>query len=142
MAAARRRPFMRRLIPLVIALSLTSAAEAQQVFRAGGFEMALDGRGAIVGLTDLKAGRNYAAAGQPGSLIRVRTVDGAELPPTAVRVSKGRLTFTFDGGIELIVGVASKPGYLRFELIKAAPPERIDAVLWGPIRTTIKETIG
>jgi hypothetical protein len=133
---------MRRLIPLVIALSLTSAAAAQQVFRAGGFAMALDGRGAIVGVTDLKTGRNYAAAGQPGSLIRVRTVDGAELAPTTVGASKGRLTFIFAGGIELTVGVASKSGYLRFELIKAAPPERIDAVLWGPIRTTIKETIG
>ena len=35
-----------------------------------------------------------------------------------------------------------KPDYLRFELTKAVHPEKIDAVLWGPINTTIGQTIG
>jgi len=133
---------MKRPILFFLALGLTSAAAAQTVYRTAGFELAVDERGAIVRLVDLRTSRNYVPDGQPGSLVRVKTAGGAELPPTAVRAGKGRLTCSFEGGIELVVRVASKAGYLRFELVRAVPADRIDAVLWGPVRTTIKETIG
>ncbi len=133
---------MKRLIFFLTAFALGAAADAQQVFRTDRFEMALDGRGAIVRLADLGSARNYAPDGHPGRLVRVRTAAGAEIEPTAVKAGKDTLAFAFEGGIVLTVRVSRKPEYLRFELVEVARPDRIDAVLWGPIRTTIGETIG
>lgn len=132
----------KKALALLFVMGLAGRAGAQHVFRTAGFEMSLDGRGAITRLADLQANRDYTPAGPPGHLVRVKTVDGAELAPAAVKAGKGLLTFTFDGGIELEVRAAAKTGYLRFELVEAAPPDRIDAVLWGPIRTTIGGTVG
>jgi hypothetical protein len=127
---------------LLAGLCLSVAARAQQAFKSAELEMAIGGRGEIVRLVDLKGGRNYAPEGRSGYLIRVKTVDGSELRPAGLKSAKGRLIFTFDGGIELTVQAASKPEYLKFELVRAAPSGRIDAVLWGPILTTIGETVG
>lgn len=127
---------------LVLGLAFSVGAWAQQVFRTAGFEMAINSRGEIVRLVGPNGPRNYAPEGHPGHLVRIRDAGGVELPPAAVRAVKDALTFTFAGGIELTVRVARKPGYLRFELVKVARPEKIDAVLWGPITTTIGETVG
>ena len=59
----------------------------------------------------------------------------AELEPTGLRAGHDVWSFAFEGGIELRVRVAQKADYLRFELVKALRPEKIEAVLWGPIRT-------
>lgn len=133
---------MKKLGSFLCLIGLSAAAQAQHVYRTAGFELALDGRGAIVRLVDLASARNYAPDGPPGHLVRVKTAAGAELAPAAVRAARGRLIFGFADGIELEVRVSPRRGYLKFELIKAAPADRIDAVLWGPIRTTIRETVG
>ncbi len=132
----------KQLIAVLCGLGLSAAAQAQHVYRTPGFAMEINGRGEIVKLTDLKSQRNYAPDGRPGYLVRVKSIGGAEILPTAFKAKKGLLTFAFDGGIELTVRAAQKPEYLRFELIEAAHPEKIDAVLWGPILTTIDETVG
>lgn len=130
------------ILALVLGLSLAAGAQARQAFRTDRFEMEINDRGEIVRLADLKTQRDYAPEGRPGYLVRVRAAGGAELVPAAVRTDKDRMTFAFEGGIELVVRAAGKPDYLRFELVKAAPAGKIDAVLWGPVLTTIGETIG
>jgi hypothetical protein len=137
MTAAAKRTFI-----VLIGLGLAGAAGAQQTFRTARLGMELNGRGEIVGLTDLKTSRSYAPNGPPGYLLRLREAGGAELAPAEVRFRKDRLVVSFEGGIELEVRSDQKAEYLRFELTKAVRPERIDAVLWGPIRTAIAETIG
>ena len=127
---------------LVLGLAFSVGAGAQQVFRTAGFEMAINSRGEIVRLAGPNGPRNYAPEGHPGHLVRIRDTGGVELAPAAVRTVKDALTFTFAGGIELTVRAARRSGYLRFELVKVARPEKIDAVLWGPITTTIGETVG
>jgi hypothetical protein len=127
---------------LLAGLGLTAAAQAQHVFKTAGLELGIGGRGEIVRLYDLKGQRDHAPDGQPGCLVRIKTVDGSEIGPTGVKSAGDRLTFAFDGGIELTVQVTSKPDYLKFDLARATRPDRIDAVLWGPILTTIGETIG
>jgi len=133
---------MKPTAALVLGISLVAGARAQPSFKADRFEMEINARGEIVRLADLKARRNFAPEGRPGYLVRVKNAAGAELVPASVRVDRGLMTFGFEGGIELVVRAARRPGYLRFELVKAAPPGKIDAVLWGPILTTIGETIG
>jgi hypothetical protein len=133
---------IRTIGALFLGLSLSVAGRAQQVFRTSGLEVGIGGRGEILRLADVKGGRSYAPEGPSGYLLRVRTVDGAELRPAGLNAARGRLVFAFDGGIELQVLAAEKPDYLRFELVRVVHPERVDAVLWGPIHTTIGETVG
>lgn len=132
---------MKKIGTVILALALCSTARAQHVFKTPRLLMELDPGARIVKLVDLKTRKNYVPDGKPGSLIRVKT-DGKELSPSALTVSKNVLSLTFAGGIELQVRAAEKADYLRFELVKAVPPEKIEAVLWGPLNTTIGETIG
>ncbi len=127
---------------LALGFGLVSPAGGQTAIKTAAFQLEIGPRGEIVKLLDLKSGKNYVPEARPGCLVRVRTVDGRELSPLAVTRKKDILAAVFDGGIELRVGFAGKPGYLRFELTKAVHPEKIDAVLWGPINTTIGQTIG
>ncbi len=126
---------------LLLGLGLVSGAAAQNVLETSGLRLEVDGRGAIVKLVDPRSGRDHAPAGRPGYLVRVKS-GGRELEPTGLRASKDIWSFAFEGGIELRVRVARQADYLRFEVVKVLRPERIEAVLWGPIRTTIGETIG
>jgi hypothetical protein len=136
------KPVLNALSVLVLGLGLVPRVEAQTAIKTAAFQVEVGPRGEIVRLLDLKSRKNYVPEGRPGSLVRVRTSDGRELAPTAVTGRKNTLAAAFEGGIELWVEFAEKPGYLRFELTKAAAPEKIDAVLWGPINTTIGETVG
>ncbi len=126
---------------LLLGLGLVSRTAAQNVLETAGLRLEVDGRGAIVKLVDPRSGRDHAPAGRPGYLVRVKS-GGRELEPTGLRTGQDAWTFAFEGGIELRVRVARKADYLRFELVKALRSESIEAVLWGPIRTTIGETIG
>ena len=132
---------MKRTGAVLFGLCLSVGAGAQQVFKTARFAMELNARGEIAGLVDLEARRDYAPPGDPGYLVRVRS-GGVDLLPKGVMSKADLITFSFDGGIELRVRAAQNPEYLRFELVKAARPEKIDAVLWGPFKTTIAETIG
>jgi PAS domain-containing protein len=127
---------------LLFGLGLCGPARAQLAFRTPRFLAGIDSRARLIRLVDLKTRADYAPEGHPGYLVRLRNAEGEELAPAGVRAQEDLLIFVFDGGIELQVRVARKADYLRFELVRVAHPEKVDAVLWGPIRTTIDETIG
>ncbi|MBP7707553.1 MAG: hypothetical protein KA243_09950 [Candidatus Aminicenantes bacterium] len=135
---------VKAVVILVLGLGLVGAsrAAAQTVLESAGLRLEIDGRGAIARLADPRTGREYLPEGVPGYLVRVREAGGAELAPVSLKPAKDLWTFTFDGGIALTVRASRKSGYLRFELVRAVRPERIDAVLWGPIPTTIGDTVG
>lgn len=132
---------MKTIGTLILGLSLWSVANAQQVFKTRGFLVEVGPNARIVRLVDLKTGKNYVPEADPGYLVRVKA-GGRELTASALTVRKNVVDLTFADGIALQVRAAERPDYLRFELVKATPSERIEAVLWGPINTTIGETIG
>ncbi len=121
---------------------LIPEARGQTAMTAGRLRIEIGPRGEIAGLLDLRSGANYVPEGRAGSLVRIRTADGRELAPTAMTAGEDAMSFRFDRGVELRVRAAEKPGYVRFELVKAVHPEEIDAVLWGPFNTTVRETVG
>ncbi len=132
---------MKKTVTILLVLGLCSTARAQHVFKTKSFLMEIASGAQVVKLVDPKSQRNHVPPGRAGYLVRVKA-EGKELAPTALDVKKDVLSLTFPGGIRLEVRVAEKPEYLRFELVKAIHPEKIEAVLWGPINTTIGETIG
>lgn len=126
---------------VLLALCVRAPLGAQLVLRTSGLEMALGGRGEIVRLTDPRSGTDYAPEGRPGRLVRVK-IGGREIEPSALLPGKSGWTFVFDGGIELVVGISQKAEYLKLELLEVVRPEEVEAVLWGPVNTTIGETVG
>lgn len=126
---------------VLLALCARAPLGAQLVLRTSGLEVGLGGRGEIVRLADPRSGTDYAPEGRPGYLVRVRS-GGREIEPSALQPGKSGWRFVFDGGIELVVGISQKAEYLRLELLEVVRPEKVEAVLWGPLNTTIGETIG
>lgn len=138
----RQRPGVPMAAAVLLALvCLRAPLGAQLDLKTSGLEMDLGGRGEVVRLADPRSGTNYAPQARPGFLVRVKS-GGREIEPAALRPGKSGWTFVFDGGVELIVGVSQKAEYLRFELLEVVRPEDVEAVLWGPLNTTIGETVG
>ncbi len=138
-----REATMRKAVigTLLFGWGLCSAANAQHVFKTARLQVEIDAQARLVRLVDPASKKNYVPDGMSGSLVRIKT-GGGELEAKGLSVKKGLLSLTFDGGIRLEVRAEEKAGYLRFELVKAVHPETIEAVLWGPINTTIGQTIG
>ena len=132
---------MKKVSILLLGFGLVATSAAQNVLETAGLRVEVDGRGAIMKLVDRRTGRNHAPAGPPGFLVRVKAAD-RELEPTGLRRGEEIWSFSFEGGIELRVQVAASRDYIRFKLEKAVRPGLIKAVLWGPLNTTISETVG
>jgi hypothetical protein len=132
---------MKKIGTALLVLGLCSTAQAQHLFKTKSFLMEIASSSQVVELVDLNSRKNYVPEGRAGYLVRIRT-EGKELAASSLTVQKDVLSLAFPGGIGLEVRAAGKGDYLRFELIKAVHPEKIDAVLWGPINTAIGETIG
>ena len=130
-----------KIFLIFFGLCLGIDINAQLIFKTGSFLMEVNENSEIIKLLDLKNNVNYVPEIHPGYLVRVKS-SGKDLAPLHVKVKKNMLYFTFEGGIELHVQADQKKDYLRFELKKTVLPEKIDAVLWGPINNTIYETIG
>jgi hypothetical protein len=130
----------RILIPFT-GLLINATLGAQHVLKSADFAMEVNARGEVVRLALLEGGADYAPQSIPGRLVRVKS-QGRELDPIGLTVRKDVWSFSFAGGIRLQIKASENAGYLRFELFKAAPSESIEAVLWGPINTTIRATIG
>ena len=45
-------------------------------------------------------------------------------------------------GITAKIKAETKKSYLTFELLELSDSVKVDVVLWGPFKTTIKETVG
>ncbi len=100
--------------------------------------LSLDGHGRIVAIST-RAGGNHAALKEPGYLLQL--VEGGKLiPSTAAAFDKDRIILSYPGGKTATVRVTAKPDYFRFQL--AAISGGVDAVIWGPINTDIRDTIG
>jgi hypothetical protein len=130
----------RILIPFA-GLLASATLDAQHVLKTADFAMEVNARGEVVRLAHLGSGANYVPPSDPGRLVRIKS-RGRELVPRAMTVRQGMWSFSFDGGLRLQIKASENAGYLRFELVKAVPSEAIEAVLWGPINTTIRETVG
>jgi hypothetical protein len=113
----------------------------QVSLKTGNLLMEISQTGEIVKLVDIGSGINYVPGGKPGYLLRVKSA-GKEVNPSSARIRNKIIQLTFEGGIELQVQAKESQDYIRFELIRAVRPEKIEAILWGPFNTIIGDTIG
>ncbi|WP_370369381.1 NEW3 domain-containing protein [Catenulispora sp. GP43] len=128
--------------------SITSARAASCSFtlHAGSLDIALNSTGTITHLIDTANGRDYASPANPEPLIQLM-VDGSKQTPTKLTFDAASSTYTFAfGGKGVKVGVhaVSKAGYVTLEATGVSAPSGVDVqtLLWGPITTSITQTVG
>lgn len=128
-------------IPIFLVLiSLSISAQEQTTFLTSSFRLSLDKMGAVVELTDTKNDLNYVAA-EPAYLLGIKA-KGSVLDPVGFKAQGEQLTYLFPGELRVDLKVESKGDYLRLEVLGVSDEQKVDAILWGPIRTTIGETVG
>ncbi|MFI1092498.1 NEW3 domain-containing protein [Streptomyces sp. NPDC020917] len=123
-----------------------SAADAPYTIRAGSLRIGLDSTGTVTGLVDTVNGRDYASADHHAPLIKL-VVDGAQQLPTSLSYDGRSSTYVFGfggKGVTIGVQVASKAGYATLEVTSVNAPAGVDVqtLLWGPITTSITQTVG
>jgi len=104
------------------------------------FQLEINISGQITSLRDIKNNIQYKA-GEPGYLVGIKS-GGKIHYPVILNVKQNILDFTFENGTAVSVKAINKKKYLRFEILSIISREKVDAVLWGPVKTTISETIG
>jgi hypothetical protein len=128
-------------IPIFLALvSFSTTAQAQTTFSTSSFRLSLDENGAVVELTDIQNDVNYAA-NKPAFLLGVKT-KGSLLDPVGFKALGEQVSYIFPGELRVDLKVENKGDYLRLEVLGVSDEQEVDAILWGPIRTTIGETVG
>ena len=92
-------------------------------------------------------GREYLAPGQPAPILSVR-VDGTVHAPTTATWDAAARTLSLGyapAGVTARVRVETRESHLTLELVgvePAAAVERVSLVLWGPLPTSIRKTVG
>lgn len=126
---------------LLLILVLTSTSMWSQLnLKTNSLKLQISETGIVEKLVDLKNSKNYVAQ-EIAYLISIK-VKGDVIHPTKMKSKKDELTFSFDGGFEVKVNVTNKKDYLRFEAVSVAKESEVQALLWGPYKTTISGVIG
>ncbi|SEE51237.1 NEW3 domain-containing protein [Jiangella alba] len=114
------------------------------VVDAGYLRLGMDRSGQVTSLVDMRSARDHIATGQGTAPLVSLLVDGTQVMPSALRSGGSKLTFTGAGGFEVVVEVEDRTTYTTFEITEATAPNGGDlqAVLWGPLPTSITHTLG
>ncbi|MBN8876875.1 MAG: hypothetical protein J0I32_04960 [Sphingobacteriales bacterium] len=125
--------------PILLILCLSFPRPASSQLAAGDLRIQFTDSGYISGLKNIKDGKEYIAPEQPGTLLQL-VVKETHLNPYSIKIKGQQLLLSYPGKKQATVKLTQKPSYLKFEL--TAISDGVDAVLWGPFKTTITDTIG
>ncbi|WP_370373268.1 NEW3 domain-containing protein [Catenulispora sp. GP43] len=115
------------------------------VVDAGYLHLGLSSTGQVTALTDNRTGTNYLATGHGTASLVSLMVGGHQVQPTKLTSrANNTLRFTGTGGLEIDVAVQNKTTYSTLTVTKAVAPSGGDlqTLLWGPLPTTITQTLG
>ena len=126
------------LLLTVMLLPATISITAQKTISTNGLTISFNKR---LKITELKGDKNYLAPGQEGYLLRVKTGDKILVPKSA-RWRENVIRVTFDDGIQITLISKIKKNYMTFTVSDVKNEASVDAILYGPVPTTIKKTIG
>lgn len=116
--------------------------QAQTTFETATLRCELDETGRVKALTDRSSGINYVPDGHAGFLIRLKMTNKKELTPQRLQRKGDQIWLDFANGLKLQLRVDVQPDYLSFHLLRCSDTRQINALLWGPLNTSIRDTIG
>ena len=101
----------------------------------------ISGTGYINKIIDLETETNYLSTDTLAPLLMCRA-DSVMLLPKSASYNNNIITIQFDSDFEAKIKVEEKPTHINFELISFSNLEKTELIVWGPIPTSIKKTIG
>ncbi|WP_126249124.1 hypothetical protein [Chitinophaga rhizosphaerae] len=139
----KKRPIGRGLL-ICLTLLAGSAATAQVSFKTKQWQFGLDGAGKVTSMKSLALNKEFLVPAEATALLSVKKDGAVHAPRTCTwNPKKSELALSYpQTGVEAVVKVQSNDQYLRFELTKISPAEKVDLVLWGPYPTSIADTVG
>ena len=133
-----------KTILLLLFICFSSMANSQIFFNSGNLRMAINKSGVITELNNTSTNKNYLYKDSISPLITLLSGNKRHLPSSlAYNPSQHKITLLFKlAGITIDVNVVEKPSHIVFEIVRAVPAHKIDAIVWGPFSTTINKTVG
>ena len=123
-------------------LFLVLNAQAQTSFETTTLRCELDETGRVKALIDRSSGISYVPDGHAGYLIRLKLTNKQELSPQRMQQKGDQILLSFANGLKLELRVNVQPAYLSFQLLRCSDSRQINTLLWGPLNTSIRDTIG
>ncbi len=117
-------------------------AQAQTSFETATLRFELDETGRVKALIDRSSGINYVPDGHAGYLIRLKLTNKQELSPQRMQRKGDQILLSFANGLKLELRVNVQPAYLSFQLLRCSDTRQISTLLWGPLNSSIRDTIG
>ena len=146
--SSQRRSFSRIVstVALIPILAQYAQAQAGSALASSTLRIEFSAAGTITALRDEGTGIDYLAHEQPAPFLTLVS-GGKRYLPTSMTVPSGgsssSTTLTYaQAGVTIAVAMRATGSYTRFEVVSATPATKVDAIIWGPYPTTIKETVG
>lgn len=135
---------MKKISLFLISFLILFSAKAQTTFTAGNLKIGFDKLARFTEITNTNSGVNYLYKDTLAPFITLISNQKRVLPQSfKYDVARNIITLTYaEIKAKVEVKVTTRKTHLTFEVIKAEPAEKIDALLWGPIPTTISKIIG
>ncbi|HLO79954.1 MAG TPA: hypothetical protein VK166_03295 [Chitinophagaceae bacterium] len=135
---------MKKIILTSASILFACFLNAQFLFNAGELNMSLDKRGYFTEISNKLTGKNYLYTDTLAPLMTLVSGD-KKYQPNSLTYDKAKKKISLnygEAGVAIDILVTVKATHLVLEVIKAVPANKIDAVIWGPIPTTINKIIG
>ncbi|WP_291403645.1 hypothetical protein [Daejeonella sp.] len=129
---------------LFATICLSNTAFAQVSFISGELKLVLNKSGAISELSNSPKGKNFLYTDTISPLITLVSKNIRYKPSSMIYdKSLKKITLSFkEVGVSIDIIAVEKSTHLTLEIAKATPANKVEAVIWGPIPTTISRTIG
>ncbi|MDI3319488.1 hypothetical protein [Pinibacter soli] len=128
---------LKNVLLLIGAVLVQNMLFAQQ-YNTSTFSLQLNDKGSVASIRNNQS-TEYSVASDPGLLLQL-VKNGGTIAPTKAEYKKGIIALLYPGGYKAAVKVSVNKDYVRFELTDIS--DNIDAVIWGPLNNSIKDTIG
>ncbi|WPU92837.1 hypothetical protein SNE25_26285 [Mucilaginibacter sabulilitoris] len=130
---------IKNVISCFLLLLFQQMLHAQQEYRNKAFSIKIDNKGQVVSIKDASALKDYAVTDKPGFLLQVVEA-GKTICPVSADLGKDAITIFFPEGKSAKIRTGLKDSYITFRVTEIS--KGIDALIWGPLNTTIADTIG
>ncbi|MEV6583406.1 Ig domain-containing protein [Streptomyces sp. NPDC051582] len=129
-----------------VSAAVVSDASGSVVVDAGYLRLGMDATGQVTSLVDRRTAQNHLASGHGTAPLVSLVIGGQQVKPTSLALgTDGSLVFkNTAAGYEVHVAVQDQSVYSTLTVTKVIAPEGADVqtLLWGPIPTSVTQTLG
>ncbi len=137
-------PIISKFCYLFLFFGVVNNIQAQDiVLETQYLKFAVNKNGNLTGLSDKRSGKNYFPSGQACALLSLYK-DSTYLKPVSASFNRKNniIALKYSNGSIAEIKIVSVGTYLKLILQSLLPRNGIEAIVWGPYATSIRESIG